>query len=482
MGDLYHKLKEYAESDFYPYHMPGHKRRLVGNTLGKSNFVNGVAELDITEIDGFDNLHDAQGILKEIQGKAASLYGAGESYYLINGSTAGILSAISATVPEGGKFLMARGSHKAVYHAVYLRKLTPRYLYEDIEEEFTCGLPITAMQVKQALDENPDISAVLIVSPTYEGLTADVRAIAEEVHKKGIPLIVDSAHGAHLGFHPAWPENCVKLGADLVIESLHKTLPAPNQTAVLHVNSSLVDRNKLKRFLQIYQTSSPSYLLMSAMDEALDMVAEKKDVLFGAFLENWNRMLRALAQCKNIRVLQKPGGDIGKLVVMDGSGNISGRQLYKTLLERYHLQPEMSTGKYVLAMFTIADSKEAYERMTSALLEIDSLCEKEGGQQKKFAEYDAIRMQNLQKIYPRAVMSLAESWEKETQEVFLSRAKGKISGEFINLYPPGIPIVVPGEELSEEICEYLQNLMDRGLDVQGLRKKDGQIVVKAVKE
>ena len=482
MGDLYHKLKEYAKSDFYPYHMPGHKRRLLGETLGKGNFPDGVAELDITEIDGFDNLHDAQGILKQIQGKAASLYGADESFYLINGSTAGILSAISATVPEGGKLLMARGSHKAVYHAVYLRKLTPRYLYEETEEAFTCSLPITVTQVKQALRENPDVSAVLIVSPTYEGLMADVGAIAEEVHKKGIPLIVDSAHGAHLGFHPAWPENCARQGADLVIESLHKTLPAPTQTAVLHANGSLVDRNRLKRFLQIYQSSSPSYLLMSAMEEALDIVAEKKDELFGAFLDNWNRMLHELSRCKNIQVLQKPGSDIGKLVVMDGSGNMSGRELYKILLEKYHLQLEMSTEKYVLAMFTIADSKEAYERMTSALLEIDGLCEKEEIQQKKFAEYNEIRKQNLQKIYPRAVMNLAESWQKDAEEVLLSRAKGKISGEFVNLYPPGIPIIVPGEELTEEICVYLQNLMDNGLDVQGLQKKDGRIVVKTVKE
>jgi len=482
MGDLYHKLKEYAKTDFYPYHMPGHKRCLFGETLGKSDAEDSMAELDITEIDGFDNLHDAQGILREIQAKTALLYGAEESFYLINGSTAGILSAISATVPEGGKLLMARGSHKAVYHAVYLRKLTAQYLFEEIEEDFACGMPVTAIQVKQALEENPDVSAVLIVSPTYEGLMADVKTIAEEVHKKGIPLIVDSAHGAHLGFHPSWPENCARQGADLVIESLHKTLPAPTQTAVLHVNGNFVDRNRLKRFLRIYQTSSPSYLLMAAMEDSLEIVAQKKEELFCAFLENWNRMLQELSRCKNMQILQKPGSDIGKLVVMDSSGTISGRELYKILLEKYHLQLEMSTEKYVLAMFTIADGKEAYERMTTALLEIDALCKKTERQQKKFTGYDTIRKQNPGKIYPKVVLSLTKSWEKETEEIILSQAVGRISGEFINLYPPGIPIVVPGEELSEEICEFLQKLMDSGLDVQGLQMKEGQIVVKTVKE
>ncbi len=482
MGDLYRKLNEYAESDYYPYHMPGHKRRLYGETLSR------LAGIDITEIDGFDNLHDAQGILKQIQKKAAMLYGAEESFYLVNGSTAGILSAISATVPEGGKILMARGCHKAVYHGVYLRKLVPQYLYEKTDEEFDCCLPVTVADVEQELEKNADICAVLIVSPTYEGLVADVASIAETVHKRGIPLIVDSAHGAHLGFHPAWPENCAKLGADLVIESLHKTLPAPTQTAILHVNGSLVNREKLKRFLQIYQTSSPSYLFMAAMEEALDIIAQRKEELFSEFLINWNEMLETLGKCKNIRILQKEGSDIGKLVIMDGSGYLSGGQLYEKLLNRYHLQMEMATEKYVLAMFTVGDTKEAFTRLTKALVEIDEALVKvgeasnaKGTSEKNYPIYDAIKKQNLQMLYPKAVLTLGEAWERETLEVPLSQAKESICGVFINLYPPGIPLVVPGEELSEEICERLQILADSGLNVQGLQKKKGQIVVKIIK-
>lgn len=490
MGDLYRKLKEYAESDFYPYHMPGHKRRLYGETLSH------LAELDITEIDGFDNLHDAKGILKQIQEKAAMLYGAEESFFLVNGSTAGILSAISATVPEGGRILMVRGCHKAVYHGVYLRKLEPQYLYEKTDELFNCCLPVTVAQVEQELEKNTDICAVLIVSPTYEGLVADVGGIAETVHKRGIPLIVDSAHGAHLGFHPAWPENAAKLGADLVIESLHKTLPAPTQTAILHVSGSLVNREKLKRFLQIYQTSSPSYLFMSAMEEALDIIAQRKEELFSDFLTNWNEMIAALGKCKSIRILQKENGDIGKLVVMDGSGHLSGGKLYEKLLNDYHLQPEMATEEYVLAMFTVGDTKEAFSRLTKALLEIDEAvvemdeppveideaCNVKGTSEKNYRTYDAIKKQNLQMLYPKAVLTISEAWERETQEVPLSQATGSICGVFINLYPPGIPLVVPGEELSGEMCKHLQLLADSGLNVQGLQRKEGQIVVKTIKK
>lgn len=472
MGDLYSKLKAYSESDYYPYHMPGHKRCLYGDAMADAE------KMDITEIDGFDNLHCATGIIKKLQEKAAAFYGAKESYYLVNGSTAGILSAISATVPEGASILIARGSHKAVYHSVYLRKLSAQYLFEDMDEEFHCALPVTVTQVEQALIQNPDVSAVLIVSPTYEGLVADVAAIQEVVHRRGIPLIVDSAHGAHLGFHLAWPENSAALGADLVIESLHKTLPAPTQTAILHVSGNLVNTKKLKRFLQIYQTSSPSYLFMAAMEEALDMVFQKKDMLFESFLKNWTEMLAVLGECKNIRILQRSGSDIGKLVVRDASGCLSGKQIYEELLERYHLQLEMATQEYALAMFTVADGEEAYRRMTEALLEIDNFCEREKERKAKEIKHSYC----FQRIYPKVVQTLVQSWDSEIQDIPLSLAKGCVSGDFINLYPPGIPIVVPGEELTEEICTYLQQLTDSGLTVHGIQKKDNDIVVKVVHE
>ncbi|MBQ9135862.1 MAG: aminotransferase class I/II-fold pyridoxal phosphate-dependent enzyme [Lachnospiraceae bacterium] len=465
MADLYQKLEEYAHTDYYPYHMPGHKRHLYGNVLAQT------ACWDITEIDGFDNLHAPEGILKSVQEKAAAIYGAKESFFLVNGSTAGILSAVSATVEQGGKILITRGCHKAVYHAAYLRNLEIKYLYPGQHEEFGCNLAVTALQVEQALKEDSDIQAVCIVSPTYEGLVADVEEIAKVVHKRGIPLIVDEAHGAHLGFHPAWPESSVRRGADIVIQSLHKTLPAPTQTAILHVNGSLIDRRELKKFLSIYQSSSPSYLFMAAMEEAVEIASNRATELFGSFLANWTEMCDKLQNCRYIHFLKEPGMDIGKLVIRDKSHTFSGQQLYDILLEKYHLQMEMAAGGYVLAMFTIGDTKEGYERLTEALLQIDAEC---GGEQISGQTNEKM------KTLPQVKYKLCESWRKDTKEILLKEAAGYVAGEFVNLYPPGVPLIVPGEIFTEELCVYLEDCISKGLNVQGITERGSDIFVSCI--
>ena len=464
MGELYEKLKAYDESGYDPYHMPGHKRRLGGSVLER------IASLDITEIDGFDNLHDAEGILKRLQEKAARVYGAEESFYLVNGSTAGVLAAISAAVPQGGKILLDRGAHRSAYHAVYLRNLDARYLTADSIEGFGCRDRIRPRQVEKALAEEPDIRAVFLVSPTYEGIVSDIEEIAKIVHARGIPLIVDEAHGAHLGFHPAWPQNSSRLGADMVIQSLHKTLPSPTQTALLHVNGNLADRRKLRRFLSIYQSSSPSYVLMAAMEEALEITAGRAEELFGAFLRRWDTMLAELEQCRCLRFLRTEGMDKGKLVITDRSGTLTGKELYERLLERYRLQPEMAAGNYVLAMFTIGDTEEGFCRMTRALLETDKELREgsDGGKkQKEFSWPD------INRLPPRA-LSPGEAWERAGEKIPLSRAAGRTASEFVFLYPPGIPLLVPGECFTEEICGYIRCCVENGLRVTGVSSAGGE--------
>ncbi len=476
MAELFQKLEEYAQSDYYPYHMPGHKRRLTGNVLAE------VAKWDITEIDGFDNLHAAEDILKRIQVKAAKVYGAQESYFLVNGSTSGILSAISATVPQGGKLLMARGCHKAVYHAAYLRNLEIQYLYPGVHPQFGCNLPVTAKAVAQALEADNGISAVCIVSPTYEGLVADVTEIAKVVHEKGIPLIVDEAHGAHFGFHPAWPKSSVTQGADLVIQSLHKTLPAPTQTAILHVNGNLINRKELQKYLRIYQTSSPSYLFLAAMEEAIEITNGRAEALFGTFLQNFTKMCDTLRTCKHLYFLQEPGMDIGKLVIADKSNTFSGQQLYDKLLHQYHLQSEMAAGKYVLLMFTVGDTKEGYERLAKALLEIDNVCSKNVNMHLSENVNDRMWASDNREVsvLPQVKYPLWKSWGQTTEEVTIDRAPGYVAGEFINLYPPGIPLIVPGEEFTEALCRDIKDYVLKGLNVQGVTIRDGVVFVQVI--
>lgn len=462
MGELYQKLKEYGQSDYCAYHMPGHKRTLFGDMPPE------LFQADITEIDGFDNLHQSEGILKELQEKAAALYGAEETFYLVNGSTCGILSAISAALPVGGHILMARNSHKSAYHACYLRNLTISYLYPPYLAEYDIYDGFCAKQVKEALAQEPDIGAVFLVSPTYEGRIAQIKEIAQVVHEKGIPLIVDEAHGAHLGLAENFPSNSCQLGADIVIHSVHKTLPAMTQTALLHVNGNLINRSNLKRFLHIYQSSSPSYILMASIDNGLELVAKRGKELFADFRENYRHMLQNLKACRYLRFvpLEEERQDIGKLVISAKGTKLSGQQIFDMLLEHYHLQPEMAAGSYCLAMFTVGDGKEAYERMEKALLEIDKFCDVCERAQVQIPPYSS-----ESRALQSDAIPLARAWDMEWEQVPLSCAIGRRTAEFINLYPPGVPLLVPGETMEHIHFEMLTAYREQGLNIQGVEKE-----------
>lgn len=467
---LFEQLQEYQKTDYYPYHMPGHKRKQLGRMPQE------LLGIDITEIDGFDNLHQAEGILLNLQEKASALYHAEETFYLVNGSTGGILSAVSAVLPEGGHLLMARGCHQSVYHAVYLRRLKATYLYPPTVEGFDFHEAVTAGEVELALEREPGIGAVLIVSPTYEGRIADVRAIAKVVHERGIPLIVDEAHGAHLGFAPGLAEGSCVCGADLVIHSVHKTLPAPTQTALLHVNGNLVDRERLKRFLRIYQSSSPSYVLMAGIDDALGIVARQGQERFEKFRLLYDRLLERLQVCRRLQFvpredIEKGRQDIGKLVISVANTGVSGQWIYDTLRERFHLQCEMASGNSCLAMFTMADDEKAYERMERALLELDRELtdHADGG-------FDAMDMQ------PIIAYSLAEAWDGCWEMTLLSDAIDRPVADFVSLYPPGIPILVPGEILTEEIYRRILEYKRQNLNVQGILVQEENLYVKTLKD
>lgn len=378
MKGIYDRLKAYGKSDFYPFHMPGHKRNFKCGPLSE------LYRLDITEIDGFDDLHHPVSIIKEAQERAARLYHSEHTYFLIDGSTAGILTAISAVSGRGRKLILARNCHKAVYHAAFLNHLELCYVYPELLKGHGIAGEIRAQdienQIKAVLSEEEGkepkelICGVVITSPTYDGISSDVQEIADMVHRYDLPLIVDQAHGAHFGFHPAFPENAVAQGADAVIHSVHKTLPAPTQTALLHINGDLIGRNEVEKYLHIYQSSSPSYVLMAGIDESIAFVKKRgyegldKVVKFRRKLEDTAAALKNLKLC--------PGTEPGKALIYDQSGRMSGQELMERLEKKYHLQMEMASGAYVTAILTMADQKAGIRRLRKALCELDQFVEK----------------------------------------------------------------------------------------------------------
>lgn len=491
MADLYKRLIEYCSSDSYPFHMPGHKRSMFGQ---KSPY-----DYDITEIEGFDNLHEPQGILRIAMEEAAAFYGADKTYFLVNGSTSGILSAISATTNIGDEIIIARNCHKSVYNAVFLRELKQTYLYPEYVEEYgICG-GIQPEQVKAVLREHPSAKAVVITSPTYEGVVSDIAAVADVVHSFGIPLIVDEAHGAHFGMHDRLPKSALKLGADLVIQSLHKTLPALTQTALLHIRfrqengKYLVSKEEVERYLSIYQTSSPSYVLMASIDECINKIKSEGILLFEPFIKRLEVIKQHGKQLTHLKIADREivgkNGvydlDVSKLIISARGTGLTGQQLYNKLNEKFHLMLEMAAGDYAVAMTSPMDSEEGLLRLFTALAEIDRDLRINGSEYLLPAKrLETITERTEREFFmPNAVVlsSISDAFKQDSDIVKFNNSAGRVSGSYVYLYPPGIPIIAPGDMISAETIGLVEQYKYSGLKVHGLiEEKD--LKIKVVKE
>ena len=487
-GPIYEKLKSYGESDYYGFHMPGHKRQMGAFT--------NPYQIDITEIPDFDDLHhpEEQGILSQAQERAARLYGAEETHFLVNGSTAGILSAISGCTTMNGKLLMARNCHRSVYHAVALRNLEAVYIYPQQLEGLGINGAISPEDVEKILAQEKDvenvrkIQAVFITSPTYDGICSDVRSIAEICHEKGIPLIVDQAHGAHFPFSEYFPEDAISAGADVVIHSVHKTLPSMTQTALLHVQGELVNREKLRYYLSVYQSSSPSYLLMASIDSCMELLEREGKSLFQNYVEKLKAFRESCRDLECLRLAEREDIDPSKLLIITAGSGLSGEELAELLRERYHLQMEMTTPTYLVGISSVADTEEGFRRFSQALHELDAelaedLIEGSEGQRKDGQARTASGVRfpsgRLQKpAEPQAMWKQGEALELEKESVRVAEAQGRISAVYVYLYPPGIPILVPGEAISQEVQEQIAAWKTAGLEVHGLTEEETIYVLK----
>ena len=476
MERLYRKLENYGKSDYYPFHMPGHKRNPESSAAAFP------FERDITEIYGFDNLHYAEGIIKEAQEHTAQIYGTKRCFFSVNGSTAALLAAVSAAVGKGGRILMARNCHKAVYHALYLRELEPVYIYPHEDSRLGINGGISPSRVERYLEEHQDVQAVLITSPTYDGVVSDVKNIAHAAHKFGIPLIVDEAHGAHFHFSKYFPTSAAELGADLVIQSFHKTLPSLTQTAVLHVCSDRVDLEKIKRFMGIYQTSSPSYILMASIDACMDKMEQDGSRMFGEFTERLENARRRLMKCEHIRLVRPEmlnstsvyDYDRSKLLFATDGTSVNGKQLHDRLRNEFHIEMEMEAEKYVLGIAAVGDTEEGLNRLCDAIEQIDRQTEwvdKEGKEEKEGCSYAKMKQ----------LLTIAQAMDAPQKRFPLEESIGKVSGEFAYLYPPGIPIIVPGEQVTGHFVRNVRRYMEQGLEVQGLSDSTSETICVAAR-
>ena len=437
---LYEKLKRYAESGVYPFHMPGHKRIMTDELP---------LELDVTEIDGFDNLHEPAGCLLELQKTAAGLFGARRAFALVNGSTVGILAAVRAMTKSGDRVLIARNSHLSVYHAAELRGLDTAYIVPETVEGLGIFGSVSPQAVERKLKADPAVSLVVITSPTYEGVVSDIKSIAAICHRYGARLLVDEAHGAHLPFSDSFPQSAVPCGADAAVISLHKTLPAMTQTALLLLNDESLAA-AIKRQLSVFETSSPSYVLLASIDRCLEFLKDSERA-FDAYIDRLTRFYREAESLRRLSVAHRTLSDsdrvfdfdIGKLCIFC-SGCMTGKELMDVLRSEYRIELEMALGDHALAMTSVCDTDEGFARLISALKEIDGKCA------------DAQRPTGFTcPPLPQKRMNISEALQADGDMINVFDAEGKVSREYIRVYPPGIPLIVPGEVISRDALSQI---------------------------
>jgi len=449
------RCQSLTDSKLCRLHMPGHK----GRTNHHVNFM----ALDYTEIEGTDNLHHPVEIIAAVQEKIAAVYGSEETHLLVGGTTVGILAAIMGTCQEKEKLIVPLNSHKSVYSALMFGRIEPVFIGPTIEQGL--GVLITKEAVLDCLEKNPDVKGMILVNPTYYGSVSDTRAIAKVLHQKGKFLIVDEAHGAHLKFCDHLPEDGVTAGADLVIQSTHKILSALTQSAVLHRQGNRVDAIKIARLLTMLQSSSPSYPLMMSIENAIDEAATEANEQFAQIDLKWQDFFKHQDHTANI-TLKRPTAayDTSKWLFHVKSGN--GPTIEKRLREKDGLVFEFAEKDYLLAMTGMGTTIDDLDRLIAGI-----------DRENKSAYEAGLLLQEPIMPLPQLGSPMGEAFFKGTKQACLLKdTVGKIAGDFVIPYPPGIPILVPGTKITVEQVQQIQRSQGAGERVLGLKDNKIEIV------
>ncbi|MNU35370.1 Arginine decarboxylase [compost metagenome] len=518
-------LLRYAERKDASFHVPGHKNgRVFQRLTGEYKFLREVAGIDATEISGLDDLHHPEGVIAEAQEKAASFFGAEATYFLVAGSTAGNLALIlSVCTSPGDVMLVQRNVHKSVIHGLMLAGANAVFLGPQADAASGLTTIPSVETVREALRRYPGAKGLLVTHPNYYGMGSSLAPLAELCHSSGIPLLVDEAHGAHFGLHPALPKSALSDGADGVVQSTHKMLSGLTMSAMLHVQGSLIDRQLLRQRLAMIQSSSPSYPIMASLDLSRGHLEAEGPSIFEEGLQSATKLRMEIQKLSRIGIVDLPPAmdsmnlgemngamngytiqDPFKVVIYDKSGQLSGYKLQERL-EQAGCIPEMSDPRYVVLVLSLGTSLADVERLLAILFILDKEIEGIGtleGQllsskshsntlsrhdtsqgsvvysalnHSKYKEIPAVSNQELSTwniltdsaISTEVPFRMTPIREEEIEKVSIYQTEGRVAAEMVIPYPPGIPLLYPGELITAEISQLLTELHRAGAKCQG---------------
>ncbi|MDP5338967.1 MAG: aminotransferase class I/II-fold pyridoxal phosphate-dependent enzyme [Nodularia sp. (in: cyanobacteria)] len=450
-----------------PFYTPGHKRGVgiaqpLADLLGTKVF-----RADLTELADLDNLFAPQGVIQAAQQLAAEAFGAAQTWFLVNGSTCGIEAAILATCGTGDKIIMPRNVHSSAIAGLILSGAIPIFLHPEYDPVLDIAHSITPQAVQTALEKHPDVKAVLVVYPTYYGVCGDLPAIAQITHQYHIPLLVDEAHGAHFAFHPDLPPSALAAGADLTVQSTHKVLGAMTQASMLHIQGNRIDIDRVNKALQLVQSTSPSYILLASLDAARQQMALSGKALMSRTLELANIARIRISEIPGLSILQMPNLDQTRLTVTVSGLGLTGFAAEEILDEKLGVTPEFASLQHLTFIISLGNTLSDIEQLVQGfrrvgsgeLLRLRSVTGGVGSGESRRKE--GVIWDNLRCISPR------EAFFAVSEILPLSETSDRICTEIVCPYPPGIPILMPGELITPAALEYLQQIQSMGGFISG---------------
>ncbi|GFN21917.1 aminotransferase class I/II-fold pyridoxal phosphate-dependent enzyme [Thermanaeromonas sp. C210] len=461
---IFTALKQYVNDGVLPFHVPGHKQ---GRALAELKEYVGekVLAMDLTCMPDLDNICNPRSVIREAEELTAAAYGADYAFFLVNGTTSGIQAMILALCKPGDKIIIPRNAHRSALGGLILSGARPVYIEPEINSDYGISMGVTPERVEWALKEHPDAKAVFIISPNYYGTLPPLADIVKVAHRYDVPVLVDEAHGAHLKFHPALPLSSMEAGADLAAVSAHKLAGSLTQSSFLLAKGHRIDPKHLKAVLNISQTTSPSYILLASLDVARKQMALHGRELLDRTLEIAGWIRQELTRIEGLRVLGKeviglPGCsdlDPTKITVNVQELGLSGYEMENLLRQQYGIQVELSDLYNVLLLISIGDDWEMAGRLVEAFRDIA----------RRRSPKNVVRFCPPLPAIPRMLVSPREAFYSQTHSIELEYAEGEISAEAITAYPPGIPLICPGEIITREVIDYVNLLKKEHADLQG---------------
>ncbi|MBV1758385.1 MAG: aminotransferase class V-fold PLP-dependent enzyme [Dethiosulfatibacter sp.] len=467
--DMEDQLKKYNYSNPYRFHMPGHK----GKNIFSPNDEIILYGNDITEIEGMDNLHNPKGVIKDMLDQIANTYGVRRTFLSTNGSTTSLHAAILGLTNPKDQIIIARDCHKAVYNALILGDLNPVYLPITFNKNIGLVNLDNLMDFETTLKDT-DAKVVVITYPSYFGICCDIKEIVRIVHKYKKIIIVDEAHGSHLKFSGLLPLSAEDAGADVIIQSAHKTLPALTQTSMLHINTNL-DTSRIESYLSILMTTSPSYLMMVSLEKSVKFMVDNAKFRLEENLNAIDKLSKEYINAGKIfkdrnYFLANNGFDFdsSKLLFRLAEVGIIATDGKKLLRKRYSIEMEMANTEYINGFMTVSDEVDELRFLFQS---VDDIIRSEGSD--NIIDPSAYARMVVE---PEIGINIRSAFYAKKTVLSLNSSTGEISGNFIIPYPPGIPLICPGERISNELIDLINVLDKMGIEILGLENGNIKVI------